>query len=134
MTKIISRRVKVNTGNTEIDNMLICKELSEWVERTIKILVNMGQVYNIIIIHRTTFTKLKLESPKGWEAMSENWYFISLMKGIKRIIFKHNNTDYLYTGMWLKLSELPNLYQVGMTVIEYHKRCTVRKYLEEDFG
>ena len=36
-TKIITRPVKVNTGNAEIDKMLLGKELSEWVQRTSKL-------------------------------------------------------------------------------------------------
>ena len=36
-TKIIPRKVKVNTGDAEIENMLLGKELLEWVQHTRKL-------------------------------------------------------------------------------------------------
>ena len=47
--KVIARPVKVNTGDVEIENILMGKHISEWVSRTSKLSANMGQVYNIIL-------------------------------------------------------------------------------------
>ena len=69
MIKIIVIPVKFNTGNAEIDKMLLSKELLSWVQLTSKLLANMGQVYNVIIRKCINFTRSKLESLKYWEAM-----------------------------------------------------------------
>ena len=42
-TKIIARPVKVNTGDGEVENMIIGKELSEWVQRTSKLSEKWGR-------------------------------------------------------------------------------------------
>ena len=80
--KVTARPAKVNIGNVEIVKMLIGKQLSEWVSWTSKLSANMGQAYNVILGQSTTFTRSKLESLKGWEAMSESSDLISLVKGI----------------------------------------------------
>ena len=67
---IIVVPIKGNTGGDEIDKMILGKELSEWVQRTSKILVNMRQLYIIIVGQRTIFTRWKLDSLKCWEKMS----------------------------------------------------------------
>ena len=48
-TKIIPRKVKVNTGDAEIENMLLGKELLEWVQHTRKLSENMGKDYKVIL-------------------------------------------------------------------------------------
>ena len=55
-------------------------------------MANIGQAYNVIIRQSMNFARLKLENFKGWEAMSENSDLIALIKGIKGLIFKHNDT------------------------------------------
>ena len=47
--KIVPRPVKVNTSNAEINKMLLGKELSEWEQRTSKLLAKMWQAYNFIL-------------------------------------------------------------------------------------
>ena len=47
--KVIARLIKVNTVDADIDNMLLGKQLSEWVSQTSKLLENMGQAYNVIL-------------------------------------------------------------------------------------
>ena len=47
--KIIMKPVEVNTGNTEIEKMLLGKELLEWVLCTSKLSANMGKAYNVIL-------------------------------------------------------------------------------------
>ena len=69
-TKIIMRIVRVNTGDADINNKLLGKELSEWLQRTRKLLENMGHAYNSLLSKCTTFTRSKLKSLKGLEAMS----------------------------------------------------------------
>ena len=59
---------------------------------------------------------------------------IALMKGIKGLIFCHDDTEYFYTGMHLDLRGFLNLNQVGMTMTEYHWRWTANKELAEEFG
>ena len=56
-TKIVVIPVKVNTGDAEIDKMLLGKELSGWVQRTSKLSENMGRVYNLIIGKCMTLTR-----------------------------------------------------------------------------
>ena len=68
--KVITRLVKVATVDYEIERMLLRKELLEWVNIISNLLVNMGQAYNFILVHCTTFIRLKLESFSGWEATS----------------------------------------------------------------
>ena len=97
--KVIVSPVKVNTGDAEIDNMLLVKQLSEWLSRTSKLSENMVQAYNAILGHSTTFTRLKLEVLKGCEAISESSYLIAPMKGIKGLIFRNDDTKYFYMGM-----------------------------------
>ena len=97
-------------------------------------LANMGKEYKVILRQRTTFTGSKLKRLKGWEAMSENSDLIALMKGIKGLIFKQNDMEYLFTGMQLALCGFLNLYQRGVTITEYHKRWTAGKELAEEFG
>ena len=46
---IIVVPIKGNTGGDEIDKMILGKELLEWVQHTSKILVNMRQLYIIIV-------------------------------------------------------------------------------------
>ena len=70
--KVISRMVKFNTGDADIDNMLLVKQLLAWVYRTSNLSANMFQAYNVILGQSTTFTSSKLKSLKGWEAMSES--------------------------------------------------------------
>ena len=65
--KILMRPFKFTTGDNEVDNMLLGKELSEWVHGTRKMLANMGQAYNIILVQCMAFTRSKLESLIGWE-------------------------------------------------------------------
>ena len=60
-----------------------------------------------------------LESLNGWEAMLENYYLITLVKGIKGLIFKLDNTEYFYTGIWSALWRFLNLPQVGMAITGY---------------
>ena len=67
--EVIARPVKVNTGDADIENMLLVKQLSEWVPRTRKLSANIGQAYNMILRQSIAFTRSKLESLKGWEAM-----------------------------------------------------------------
>ena len=76
----------------------------------------MGQAYNVILVHSTTFARSKLEILKGWEAMSESLVLIDLMKGIKGLILWHDNTKCFYMGMRSYLRRFLNLHQVGMTV------------------
>ena len=133
-TKVTARPVKVNTGDADIDKMMLGKQLSEWVLRTVKLSANMGQTYNVIIGQSTNSTRSKLDSLKGWEAMLESLDLIALMKGIKVLIFRHNDTKYFYMGMHSALCGFLNLHQGGMTVAEYHKRWTANKDLAEDFG
>ena len=94
----------------------------------------MGQAYNVILGQSMTFTRSNIESLKGWEAMLESSEMISLMKGIKGIIFQNNDTDYFYTGMCSDLRGFLNLHQGGVTVTEYHERWTANKDMEEEFG
>ena len=54
-------------------------------------------------------TRLNLESLKRWELMSKNSGMISLMKGIKGLIFKHDNTEYFCTSMRLDIHVFLNL-------------------------
>ena len=56
-----------------------------------KLSENMRQVYNVILGQSTTFTRSKLDSLKVWEAMLESSDLIYLMKGIKGLIFWHDN-------------------------------------------
>ena len=98
-TNIIARQVNVNTGGAEIDKILLGKDLSELVQLTSKLSANMGQAYNVILVHITTFTSSNIKSLKVWEGVSENSDMIVLIKGIKGLIFKHDNTEYFYTGM-----------------------------------
>ena len=63
----------------------------------------MFQVYNVIHRQSTTFTRSKLDSLKVWEAMPESLDLISLMKGIKGFVFRHDDTKYFYIGMRLSL-------------------------------
>ena len=49
--------------------------------------------------------------------MSDSLDLIVLMKGIKGLVFQHNDTNYLYTGMRSYLRGFLNLHQEGMTVI-----------------
>ena len=63
--KVIARLIKVNTVDADIDNMLLGKQLSEWVSQTSKLLENMGQAYNVILGQSTAFTRLKIKRPKG---------------------------------------------------------------------
>ena len=90
--KVIARPVKVNTGNAEIDKMLLGKQLFELMLRTRKLLVNMRQAYKVILRKSTTFNRSKLKSLNVWEAMSESSYLIDLMKGITGLIFQDNET------------------------------------------
>ena len=55
------------------------------------------------------------------------------MKRIKGIIFKHDNTEYFYTGMRSDLRGFLNLHQGGMNLMEYHGHWTTGKDLEEKF-
>ena len=73
--------------------MLLGKQLSEWVSWMSKLLANMGQVYNVILGQSMTFTRSKLKSLKGWDAMLESSDLIALMRGIKGIIFQHKDTE-----------------------------------------
>ena len=59
---------------------------------------------------------------------------IELMKHIKGLIFKHDDADYFYTGMWSASRGFLNLRQGGMSVTEYHTRWSSGKELTEDFG
>ena len=93
--------------------MLMGKQLSEWVSRTSKLLVNMGQVYNVILRQSTTFTRLKLDGLKIWEEMSESSDLITLMKGIKGLVFRNNDTEFFYIGMRSALRGFLNLHQGG---------------------
>ena len=113
--------VKVTTGDNKIDNMIIRKELSEWVHRTRNLFANMFQAYNDIGVQCTTFTRSKLSSLSVWEVTSENSDLIVRMKGIKGLIFKHDNAKYLYMGMRLALRGFLNIWQVVMSVTEYHE-------------
>ena len=131
--KVNTRPVKANTVNAEIDKMLLGKQLSEWVSQTSKLSVNMGKLYNVILRQSMTFNRSKIESLKGWEAMSESLYLIALMKGIKGLIFRNDDTKYLYMGMRSDLHGFLNLHQGGMTVTEYHTRWTTNNYLTEEF-
>ena len=72
--------------------MLLGKQLFELMLRTRKLSENMGQAYKFILRNSTTFTRSKLKSLKVWEAISESSYLIDLMKGIKGLIFQHNET------------------------------------------
>ena len=94
----------------------------------------MGQAYNMILRQSTAFTRSKLKSLKGWEAMSESSDLIALMKGIKGLIFRYYDTGYFYMGMRLDLCGFLNLHQGGMTVPEYHEQWTANKELAEEFG
>ena len=67
--KVNERPFKVNTGNADIDKMLLGNQLSEWVSRTSNLSANMGQAYNMILGQGTTFTRSKLKSLKGWKVM-----------------------------------------------------------------
>ena len=97
MQKVLTRPVKVIMGDDKIENMLLRNELSHWVHQTSKMLVNMGQAYNAILVQCTTFTRSKLKSLGVWEATLEKSDLIVLMKVIKGLIFKHDNADYVYT-------------------------------------
>ena len=112
-TKVIARLVKVKTGDAEIDKMLLGKLLSEWVSRTITLLENMGQAYNVILRQITTFTRPKIKSLKAWEATSESLDLIALMKGIKGLVFRHDKTKYFNMGMRSDLLRFLNLNQGG---------------------
>ena len=90
--KVIARLVKDNTGNADVDRMLLETKLSEWVLMTRKLLANMGQEYNMIPQQSTTFTRSKLESLKGWEAMLDISDLIVLMKDIKGLILRNYST------------------------------------------
>ena len=68
--KVIASTVKVNTGDEDIEKMLLGKQLSERVLWTSKLSENMGQAYNVILGQIMTFTRSNLESLKGWETMS----------------------------------------------------------------
>ena len=58
--KIIARPVKFNTGDVEIDKMMLGKQLSEWVLRMRKLLANMSKAYKYILRKSMYFTRLKL--------------------------------------------------------------------------
>ena len=90
--------------------MLMGKQLSEWVSRASKLLVNMGQLYNVILRQSTTFTRLKLDGLKVWEEMSESSDLITLMKGIKGLVFRNNDTEFFYIGMRSALRGFLNLH------------------------
>ena len=94
----------------------------------------MVHAYNVIMGQCTIFARSKLESLGGWETTSENSGLIVLMKGIKGLIFKHDYTEYFFTGMRLTLRVFLNLHQGGILATEYHERWTAVKYLEEELG
>ena len=95
---------------------------------------NMGQSYNIILGQFMNFARLKLGSLSGWEAPSENSNIIFLVKGIKGLIFKHKNVNYLYTGIRSTLRGFLNLHQGVMLVTEYHNHWISGKELVNKFG
>ena len=90
--KVIARPVKVNTSIAEIEKILLGKQLLVWLSWTSKLLANMGQEYNMIPRQSTTFTRSKLESLKGWEAMLDISDLIVLMKDIKGLILRNDST------------------------------------------
>ena len=47
--KVLSRLVRVKTGNGKVNKMLLMKYLSDCVHCTRKLSANMGQAYNIIL-------------------------------------------------------------------------------------
>ena len=59
---------------------------------------------------------------------------ISLMKGIKGLIFRHDDTDYFYMGMRSALCGFLNLHKGGIAMAEYHKCWTANKELADKFG
>ena len=65
--------------------------------------------------------------------MSESLDLIAPMKGIKGLVFRHNDTKYFYMGIRSSLRGFLYLHQGGMTVTDYHERWTANKDLEEEF-
>ena len=94
----------------------------------------MEQAYIVILRQSSTFTRSNIESLKGWEAMLESLELIALMKGIKGLILRHENTEYLYMGIRSSLRGFLNLHQGGTTVTEYQYKWTANKELSDDFG
>ena len=122
IVKITAIPIKVNMDDTEIDKLLLGKELSEWMQRTRKLLANTGQAYIVIIGHIMTFTRSKVETLKFWEEMPDNLDLIALVKGIKGLIFKHDDAEYFYIRTRSALRGFLKLHQGGATMTEYHKR------------
>ena len=56
------------------------------------------------------------------------------MKGIKVLIFRHDDTKYFYMGMHSDLHIFLDLHQGGMSVTEYHEQWTANKDLAEEYG
>ena len=93
----------------------------------------MVQAYNAIVVQCTTFTRLKIGSLSSWAVTSEKYDLIVRMKGIKGLIFKHDDAKYFYTGMRSALRGFLNLCQGGMLGTEYHKWWTSIKNIAEEF-
>ena len=54
---VIIKSVNVNTGDTDIDKILLGKQLLEWISLTRNLSSNIGQAYNVILRYSTIFTR-----------------------------------------------------------------------------
>ena len=78
--------------------------------------------------------RVETQEPSGWATTLKNYDIIVLMKGIKGLIFKHADADYLYTRMRSALRAFLNLQQGGIFVADYPEQWTTRKYITDEFG
>ena len=62
--KILTRPVKATMGDDEVENMLLGREILEWVYHTSKMSVKMGQVYTVILKAVNGLHQVKFQEPQ----------------------------------------------------------------------
>ena len=121
-------------GDDTFKKAAIAKMVAEWVSMGATLQSNMGQAYTVILGQCIEYTLTKLEALENWEEISDNADLLKLLKALKGLIFKHEETEYYYTLMRHAIRNVLNQRQYKHTVTKYYRNWRAGKELAEEFG
>ena len=126
--------VNPTVGDDAFRKAAMAKLVAEWVSRGATLQSNMGQVYNVMFVQCNEYTRTELEAFENWEEISDNADLLRVLKALKGLIFKHDETEYYYTSMRHAIRNFLNQRQYKHTVTKYYRNWRAGKELAEEFG
>ena len=97
---------KQNTGNSEIDTMLLAQEMQIYIKRKSMYRQNRETIYSVVLGQSTDAMKAKLESEASFKKISQDRDLVGLLKLMRDIAFNYESDRYPFLAVHLALNSI----------------------------